>query len=299
MSTPATSLIASAPYTVPNHSRSDLRQPEPSTPHAPVADAPRIVPQPGPRPILVLEDDAAVAATICTALAREGWSTVTATTLVEGRLRLRRDNPRLVIADLGLPDGNGISFIREAAACSDLGIIVVSGRTDEADRVIGLEVGADDYLTKPFSLRAMVARIRALSRRLDANLAAGPGDAPQAMDPPPLAPIPPAPVPIAEPASWSMAGLCLQPSRFRIQAAGGIETRLTGGEAGLLKLLLTAPENLADRETISGRVLGRRLLPEQRGVDQLASSLRQKLVAASAGRVTITALRGKGYRLVW
>jgi DNA-binding response OmpR family regulator len=261
-----------------------------------VASSPRALPArpeaTSPRPVLVLEDDAAVAATICTALAREGWSTVTATTLAEGRLRLRRDNPRLVIADLGLPDGNGIAFVREAAGCADLGIIVVSGRAEEADRVIGLEVGADDYLTKPFSLRAMVARIRALSRRLDANLAARPGDAPPAADPP-------RPVPIAEPASWSLAGLCLKPSRYRIQAAEGTETRLTGGEAGLLTLLLKAPDNLADRETISSRVLGRRLLPEQRGVDQLASNLRQKLIAASAGRVTITALRGKGYRLVW
>ncbi|NKE48417.1 response regulator transcription factor [Roseomonas frigidaquae] len=250
-----------------------------------------LAPHAGLRPVLVLEDDAAVAATICLALARDGWTTVTASTLAEGRLRLHRDNPRLVIADLGLPDGNGIAFVREAAACADLGIIVVSGRAEEVDRVIGLEVGADDYLTKPFSLREMVARIRALSRRLDAVAAPAQGEpAPAALDVPP---------PVAEPARWNLAGLCIQPSRCRIQAADGSETRLTSGEAGLLNLLLTEPENLADRETISRRVLGRRLLPEQRGVDQLASNLRQKLVTASAGQITITALRGRGYRLVW
>ena len=242
------------------------------------------------RPVLVLEDDAAVAATICTALERDGWSTVTAATLAEGRLRLQRDNPRLVIADLGLPDGNGIAFVREAAGHADLGIIVVSGRAEEVDRVIGLEVGADDYLAKPFSLREMVARVRALSRRLDAIAAIG------------LAvpsPMPPAPLPVVDPPCWNLAGLRLEPARLRLQANNGGETRLTGGEAGLLHLLLTEPENLADRGTISHRVLGRRLLPEQRGVDQLASNLRQKLVTASSGQVTITALRGKGYRLVW
>jgi len=296
MSLSAASLVANSSYPVPARPEATLPNPIPGDSHGAVTASARVAPlapQLAMRPVLVVEDDAAVAATICTALTRDGWTTVVATTLAEGRLRLHRDNPRLVIADLGLPDGNGIAFVREAAGCSDLGIIVVSGRAEEVDRVIGLEVGADDYVTKPFSLRAMVARVRALSRRLDANVAAGSGETP------PADPSPPMPVPIAEPASWRLAGLCLQPSRCRIQDTGGTETRLTGGEAGLLNLLLTAPENLADRETISARVLGRRLLPEQRGVDQLASNLRQKLVAASAGRITITALRGKGYRLVW
>ena len=266
-----------------------------SPPHPILAESPATAPGPliaMPRPVLVLEDDAAVAHTICTALARDGWSTVTASTLAEGRLRLRHDNPRLMIVDLGLPDGNGIAIVREAAGCGDLGIIVISGQAEEVDRVIGLEVGADDYMAKPFSLREMVARIRALSRRLDATVPR------PAMGPAETAPIPAA-LPAADPASWNIAGLCLQPSRFRMKAADGSETRLTGGEAGLLGLLLTEPDNLANREVISSRVLGRRLLPEQRGVDQLASNLRQKLVAASVGQITIAALRGKGYRLVW
>ncbi|MBU8545702.1 MULTISPECIES: response regulator transcription factor [Roseomonadaceae] len=272
------------------------------------------------RPVLVLEDDAAVSATICTALARDGWTTVAAATLAGGRLRLQSDNPRIVIADLGLPDGNGIAFVREAARMPDLGIIVVSGRSEEVDRVVGLEVGADDYLTKPFSLREMVARVRALSRRLDTLTQGGrPGLAeaqaaapvpPPALAPPTFAPptfAPPtfapqedgAAMPMAEPASWAIAGLALQPARQRILAPDGAETRLTGAEAGLLRLLLTESDHLAAREAISERVLGRKLLPEQRGVDQLASNLRQKLLAISAGKVTIAAQRGRGYRLVW
>ncbi|NKC30107.1 response regulator transcription factor [Falsiroseomonas selenitidurans] len=246
----------------------------------------------GHRPILVVEDDGAVAATICAALGRDGWSCVVAASLAEARARLQRDQPRLVVVDLGLPDGNGIAFVREAASCPDLGVIVVSGRADEVDRIIGLEVGADDYLAKPFSLREMVARVRALSRRLDAGSVTRPEAAPL--------PAPPAAAAMAsEQQGWTVGGLQLQPARMRLRDAAGQETRLTGGEAGLLSLLLAAPDNLADRETISDRVLGRRLLPEQRGVDQLASNLRQKLNAASAGQVTITALRGKGYRLVW
>ena len=106
-------------------------------------------------------------------------------------------------------------------------------------------------------------------------------------------------MPMAEPTSWAIAGLALQPARQRILAPDGAETRLTGAEAGLLRLLLTESDHLAARETISEQVLGRKLLPEQRGVDQLASNLRQKLLATSAGKVTIAAQRGRGYRLVW
>ncbi|MGX9962486.1 response regulator transcription factor [Roseomonas sp. F4] len=247
-----------------------------------------------PRPILVLEDDEAVATTICTALERDGWTTVAANTLAEGRLRLQSDHPRLVIADLGLPDGNGIAFVREAAGYPDLGIIVVSGRAAEVDRVVGLEVGADDYLAKPFSLREMMARVRALSRRLDALPAPSPTPSTAEADL-----LIAEARPIADPVAWTIAGLALQPARARLVRPDGADTRLTGGEAGLLQLLLTEPGHLAAREDISERVLGRRLLPEQRGVDQLASNLRQKLLAASEGRITITAQRGKGYRLVW
>ncbi|MBB5692312.1 response regulator transcription factor [Muricoccus pecuniae] len=238
----------------------------------------------GSRPVLVLEDDASVAATICNALVRDGWRTERASTLAEARARLRQDNPRIAVVDLGLPDGNGIAFVREAAARPDLGVIVVSGRADEVDRVVGLEVGADDYLAKPFSLREMVARVRALSRRLDAIAS--------------TAAEPQAPATL-ETAGWSIGGVQLEPSRLRLVAGDGTETRLTGGEAGLLTLLLEAAEHFARRETISEKVLGRRLLPEQRGVDQLASNLRHKLAQVSDGKVTVAAVRGQGYRLVW
>jgi DNA-binding response OmpR family regulator len=213
---------------------------------------------------------------------RDGWQTDMVSTLADARMQLQCTNPRIAVIDLGLPDGNGIAFVREAAARADLGVIVVSGRTDEVDRVVGLEVGADDYLGKPFSPREMVARVRALSRRLDA-----------------IASVPVSAPPAAEPSGWKVGGLQMEPARLRVVAESGAETRLTGGEAGLLALLLGAEDHFAERETISEKVLGRRLLPEQRGVDQLASNLRQKLSTASEGRVAVVAVRGRGYRLVW
>lgn len=235
------------------------------------------------RPVLIVEDDHGVATTIRTALSRDGWQTITASTLAEGRVRLREDQPCIAVIDLGLPDGNGITFVREVAAQGRFGIIVVSGRGEEMDRVIGLEVGADDYLAKPFSSREMVARVRALSRRLEAVSSAA---------------VAPVSATLEMPQTWSFGGVNLEPSRHRLVDAEGVETRLTGGEAGLLYLLLNQCDYLADRQTISEKVLGRRLLPEQRGVDQLASSLRRKLHDASGERITLTAVRGRGYRLV-
>ncbi len=240
------------------------------------------------RSVLVVEDDAQVASTIAGALQRDGWVAETAMSLAEARVRLEASTPRILVVDLGLPDGSGMVFVREAAGRPDLGIIVVSGRGDEVDRVVGLELGADDYVTKPFSMREMTARIRALSRRMDAregNGAAAPAPA------------------IAAPAQggssgWKMAGVLLDPLRLKVVAADGTEVRLTGGESGLLRLMLEAPDHTVDRETISERVLGHRLMPQQRGVDQLASMLRRKLALASEQRIQVLALRGRGYRLV-
>jgi DNA-binding response OmpR family regulator len=243
-----------------------------------------------PRSVLVVEDDAQVASTIAGALQRDGWITETANTLAAARARLEATTPRILVVDLGLPDGSGMVFVREAAGRPDLGIIVVSGRGDEVDRVVGLELGADDYVTKPFSMREMTARIRALSRRMDARESGG-SAAPAA---PPAAPA----AAQGGAAGWKVAGVLLDPLRLKVVAADGTEVRLTGGESGLLRLMLEAPDHTVDRETISERVLGHRLMPQQRGVDQLASMLRRKLALASEQRIQVLALRGRGYRLV-
>jgi DNA-binding response OmpR family regulator len=234
--------------------------------------------------VLVVEDDAQVASTIAGALERDGWRTETVMSLAEARERLEASRPRIIVVDIGLPDGSGMAFVREAAGQPDLGIVVVTGRAEEVDRVVGLELGADDYVTKPFSLREMTARVRALSRRMDtrSGAAATPSATPADVGP----------------SGWQIGDVVLDPLRLKVVAADGTEVRLTGGEAGLLKLLLEAPDRTAERETIAERVLGHRLMPHQRGVDQLASMLRRKLAAASEQRIQVLALRGRGYRLV-
>ena len=121
--------------------------------------------------ILLLEDDPAIADTVVFALHRDGFAVEHRVWLSEARERLRAaPPPELLILDIGLPDGHGLDLCRElrGGPLSRLPIIVLSARSEEMDRVLGLELGADDYLAKPFSPRELVARVRALLRRAQA-----------------------------------------------------------------------------------------------------------------------------------
>lgn len=241
------------------------------------------------RPILVLEDDAEVAKTITMMLERDGWSTCLATTLAEGFAFLAERDPCIVIADLGLPDGSGMAMVREASSRPRVGVIVVSGRGEEVDRVVGLEVGADDYISKPFSSREVTARVRALYRRLGADAApegTARAAARQDASREPRGPL-------------QVGAVTLDPGRMRVTGPDGTPVRLTGAEADLLARLIEAGGEALSREAVAEQVLGHRLLPQQRGIDQLASSLRQKIENVSDGAIQIIAVRGKGYRLVY
>lgn len=245
------------------------------------------------RPILILEDDPEVAQTICGMLERDGWQTRHAATLTEGFAALKEHNPCIVIVDLGLPDGSGMNLVREASARLRTGVIVVSGRGDEVDRVVGLEVGADDYISKPFSPREMTARVRALYRRLG-------GDTPlQSFQTTPEA-APAAATPGRELRPMLRVDeVTLDPARMRITGPHGIVVNLTGGEADLLARLMNAGDEPLAREAVAEEVLGHKLLPQQRGIDQLASNLRRKLESIPGSSVRIAAVRGKGYRLIF
>ncbi len=236
------------------------------------------------RPILVLEDDPDVGSTITAMLRRDGWSVSLAATLAEGYASLDQCDPCIVIVDLGLPDGSGMNMVRAAAARARTGVIVVSGRGEEMDRVVGLEVGADDYIAKPFSAREVNARVNALHRRLGGGRQV-PEAAPQIVGAKVSSPL-------------LLGGVTLDPTRRRMTGADGSVVNLTGGEADLLSELIQAGGEAVTREAAAERVLGHRPQTRQRGIDQLASGLRQKLDKVSGGCVGIVAVRGKGYRLI-
>lgn len=217
--------------------------------------------------ILLLEDDPAIADTVLFALRREGFEVEHQSWLAEARERLRQaPAPALLILDIGLPDGHGLDLCREvrAGALRQLPVIVLSARSDEMDRVLGLELGADDYLAKPFSPRELVARVRALLRRVQ-----------------PAAPVAP-------------AGFTVEGSRVRLD---GQLLNLTKLELGLLLKLLQAPQRIHSRDTLLDAVWGSSADSGDRTVDTHIKTLRAKLREAAPTRDPIKTHRGMGYSL--
>ena len=127
------------------------------------------------RTILLVEDEESITTPLAEALERDGFRTEVAHTVAEGLAKGRSARPDLVLLDIGLPDGSGLDVCRELRASSSVPIIILSARGEEADRVVGLELGADDYVVKPFSAREVIARVRAVLRRAGATAAAGDG----------------------------------------------------------------------------------------------------------------------------
>lgn len=219
--------------------------------------------------ILLLEDDPAIADTVAFALRREGFAVEHCGWLAEARARLRGSPaPDLLILDIGLPDGHGLDLCRElrAGPLKALPVIVLSARSEEMDRVLGLELGADDYLAKPFSPRELVARVRALLRRAQAA---------------PVAPV-------------AASGFAVDGSRVRLD---GQLLNLTKLELGLLLKLLAAPQRIHSREALLDAVWGASADSSDRTVDTHIKTLRAKLREAAPARDPIKTHRGLGYSL--
>lgn len=224
-----------------------------------------------PATILLLEDDPAIAQTVVFALEREGFEVRHCAWLQDARKALAARLPELLILDIGLPDGNGLDLCRElrqsgASPRQQLPLIVLSARSEEWDRVLGLELGADDYLAKPFSPRELVARVRALLRRSTS----------------------PAPV------ATSCFAVEADGSRIRFH---GELLDLTRRELGLLKCLLAAPSRIHTRESLLDAVWGHEAESADRTVDTHIKTLRAKLRAIRPELDPIRTHRGLGYSL--
>jgi DNA-binding response OmpR family regulator len=125
------------------------------------------------RTILLIEDEQAISEPLAAALAREGFEAVVAPTAAKGLELLEARSPDLVLLDVMLPDGDGRDLLRQIRAASRLPVVMLTARGEEMDRVLGLELGADDYVTKPFSAAELIARVRAVLRRTEGAPAAG------------------------------------------------------------------------------------------------------------------------------
>ncbi|WP_028101673.1 two-component system response regulator CreB [Pseudoduganella violaceinigra] len=224
--------------------------------------------------ILIVEDEQAIADSIAFALGKEGFAPHHVT-LGEQALAAARDQaPALVILDVGLPDISGLDVCRRLRQFSDVPVIFLTARSDEIDRIVGLEIGADDYVTKPFSPRELVARVRVILRRA--------GPAPTA-----------APATVANPRT---PGFELRAAEARILFAGQL-LELTRYEYLLLKTLLEHPGHVLSRAQLMDRVW--RDAPDtlDRTVDAHVKSLRAKLRGVDGSADPIQTHRGMGYSL--
>jgi two-component system catabolic regulation response regulator CreB len=229
--------------------------------------------------LLLLEDDPAIASMVIYALSREGFDIDHVALLGMARGKLTQAATTRVYAaailDVGLPDGSGLDLCRElrqqGGRLAALPVLMLTARSEELDRVLGLELGADDYVTKPFSPRELSARVRALLRR--ANL-------------------PPAPVPAH--VAGTPAGLVCDPDGQRVRF-GGKALPLTRRELGLLMTLLRAPGRIWSREALLDAVWGHDADSTDRTVDTHIKTLRAKLREAGCDPDLIGTHRGMGY----
>jgi two-component system, OmpR family, catabolic regulation response regulator CreB len=233
-----------------------------------------------PRALLV-EDDPAIGRTVAFALQREGFEVEHVLLLREAEASIARAAPALVVLDIGLTDGNGLTLcraLRENTVTRALPVLVLSARSEEIDRVLGLELGADDYLAKPFSPRELVARVRALLRR--ARLGAEPGAMASAVN-----------------ASASgAAGFEHDRAGQRI-AYRGHWLALTRLEYRLLAHLLQSPGRILPRAALLSAAWGDDAPAGDRTVDTHVKTLRAKLREHEPARELIVTHRGLGYAL--
>ncbi len=218
--------------------------------------------------VLLVEDERAIAEPFSRALGREGFEAVVAHTAAAARTELAACEPDIVLLDLMLPDGDGREIAREIRVHSQLPIIIVTARGSEIDRVVGLELGADDYVVKPFAAAEVIARIRAVLRRSAA-----------------------APQP-----SQLAAGDVRIDLRARRAWHDDAELALTRKEFDLLARLLSSPGEVVTREQLMSDVWDVNWFGSTKTLDVHMAALRRKLGEGSGAPAHIHTLRGVGFR---
>jgi two-component system, OmpR family, response regulator RegX3 len=229
----------------------------------------------GRRTILMVEDEESITVPLSEALDREGFDTQVAGTVAEALEKAAEQMPDLVLLDVMLPDGSGYDVARTLRESSKVPIIMLTARGEETDRIVGLELGADDYIVKPFSAREVAARIRAVLRRT--------GDSQ------------PAPTPTAKPGPLEVGPVRVDRDRREARVAGE-EVDLTRKEFELLELLIREAGSVISRERLIDEVWDANWFGSTKTLDVHVSSLRRKLGDDSQNPRFIHTVRGVGFR---
>lgn len=226
--------------------------------------------------ILLVDDDLEIRNLLSRFLKNQRFRVTTARNGAEARRAFLHGHYQLVILDLMLRDDSGLDIARWMRSMMKVPIVMLTAMGEEADKITGLELGADDYVTKPFNPQELVARIRAVLRRMD-----GVPDQSRAF-----------PVRVYKFAGWSLGTV-----RRRLVNPDGIDVTLTGGEYDLLQVLLDRSTRVVSREMVLDLVSGRQAGPLDRSVDVAISRLRRKLEDNGRSPQLIKTVRGGGYIL--
>lgn len=229
--------------------------------------------KPVERNVFIVDDEPAICELLAESLEREGFTTEVFHNAADVKSRMVHSEPDLMLLDLNLPDANGIDLARDLRKTYDGGLIMITGRSDTVDKIIGLEVGADDYIAKPFERREVVARARSLIRRLT-----------------------------REPRTDGSRVAKFDDLRFDLEAhelrdGDGKVIPLSTHEYSLLALLVTHAGEALSRDQILGHVADRNWHPFDRSVDVLVSRLRRKIDRQNGQRL-VRSVRGVGYQFV-
>lgn len=240
--------------------------------------------------LLVVDDEAPVRRLLRRYFESEGYAVLEAANTAEAMDALHRCPVDLVTLDIALDGDDGLDTARRIRSQSDVGIIMVSGKGELVDTVVGLEVGADDYITKPFELREVLARVRSVLRRR--HVAPVPESAPAAgsADPESTGPA-------AAPERLQFLGLTLIPEKRRVIDADQREIALTAAEYDLLEIFVRSAPTVLSRDDIMDALRGQEWTPSDRTIDNQVARLRKKIDPNGAHK-PIRSVRGIGYQFV-
>ncbi|MCV3271494.1 response regulator [Roseobacter sinensis] len=238
--------------------------------------------------ILVVEDDTKVSRLLRNVLEGEGFSVREAQSRAEVLDAVVAGRIDLITLDIQLGADNGLELAREIRRQSSVPIVMVTGKDDLIDRVVGLELGADDYITKPFHVREVVARIRSVLRR------APPVPLAECAPPGPSLGCPPA---VDDSRRFAFDGMIATPDRLELQDRTGGDCALTSGDYRLLTVFLERPKRVLSRDQLMDLIGGQAWSPLDRTIDNQVARLRKKIERNPSDPKLIKTVRGIGYTL--
>ena len=224
--------------------------------------------------LLLVDDEAALREPLAEYLSRQGFRVTEAASAAQARSLLKTEMPDLVLLDIMMPGEDGLSLCRHLAETHAIPTILLTAKGEATDRIVGLEIGADDYVVKPFEPRELVARIRSVLRRS----AKGAG-------------------PVADDELFEFEGWQLDPLKRRLSDPGGVMVSISSAEFRLLLAFLEHPRQVLDRDRLLDMVQGREAHLFDRAVDNQVSRLRRKIEADNRSPVLIQTVWGGGYML--